>query len=252
MKKKTKKNTSENNEKEIIIPDSFKYNICLTFDGVLTYNYTTKILNILKKHNIKGTFFIIGKTIEKNYELVKRIIDEGHEIGNHTWDHYDLTKLTEDEIYITIKNNNKILKILFDYTPTYFRPPFGALDKRTYEIIRKLFPDLKIIHWNCDSGDAISPRLSIEESISRIEEKMKLLKNDMVLLLHINSDLFKNSEETLSMLILNKIIPASLKKNIQFIKTSELSFKNSSLYRFHKIKWYNLLEQNKTREWYLY
>ena len=103
--------------------------IALTFDDGPHAVYTPKLLDGLKKRGIHATFFLIGKNIEGNEELVKRIQEEGHLIGSHTYNHVQLNKLSEskarDEV---LKGCNKIYETTGTYS-SFVRPPYGAWKK---------------------------------------------------------------------------------------------------------------------------
>lgn len=122
--------------------------VALTFDDGPNPYTTPIVLDVLKKYNIKATFFVLGQRISGNEELLKRIVLEGHEIGNHSWSHPDLTKLSKEDVAKQISDTqNKIYEVTGVY-PTLLRPPYGAYNKSVYEQAK-----LPIILWNVDSQD---------------------------------------------------------------------------------------------------
>lgn len=125
--------------------------LALTFDVAWGADNIDEILNVLKKHNIKSTFFLVGSWVDENEELVKKIHNEGHEIGNHSDTHANLKELSIEAISNEITStSNKISKITGQKT-TLFRPPFGDLDKEAIDICKSL--NHQIIKWDIDSGD---------------------------------------------------------------------------------------------------
>lgn len=118
------------------VPDSM---LSLTFDDGPDPNYTPQILDILKAKNIKATFFIVGNRAEYNPELIRRIYEEGHEIGNHTFTHPNLTKVNNLQIYLEVKSTQKLLSSILGKNTLLFRPPYGIdSNPQTIEEIKSL------------------------------------------------------------------------------------------------------------------
>ena len=88
--------------------------VALTFDDGPDDNYTVEILDVLKKHKVPATFFLIGKRCELFPDVVKRMVKEKHVVGNHTWSHPDISKLSEKEIIEEITKADKVIKKLPD------------------------------------------------------------------------------------------------------------------------------------------
>lgn len=128
--------------------------IALTFDDGPSPEYTFRVLEKLHKYNVKATFFLVGYRVEENCSLVKLIINEGHEIGNHTYDHPFLTDLTEDQQYLEITRTQKSISECLgndQYRPIWFRPPYGSTNSATFDILKKL--GLNSIVWSIDTVD---------------------------------------------------------------------------------------------------
>lgn len=122
--------------------------IALTFDDGPNKKYTPLLLEGLKERDIHATFFLMGKNIEGNEELVKQIQEEGHLIGNHTYNHVQLNKVTETRAREEIeKTSNEIFEITGVY-PSYIRPPFGAW-RKNLELSVTMFP----VFWDIDTLD---------------------------------------------------------------------------------------------------
>jgi peptidoglycan/xylan/chitin deacetylase (PgdA/CDA1 family) len=112
--------------------------VALTFDDGPCW-LTPKFLELFKKEGVKATFFELGKSIKKNPELAKRILKEGHEIGNHTISHPHLAKLeTDAEIRKAITDNQGVIKDAVGVEPKVFRAPFGEHDERVWKVLDEL------------------------------------------------------------------------------------------------------------------
>jgi peptidoglycan-N-acetylmuramic acid deacetylase len=105
--------------------------IYLTFDAGFENGYTTKILDVLKKHNIKSTFFLVGNYLETEPELVKRMINEGHIIGNHTYTHPDMSKISDVEVFKKelIQFEEKYKSLTNQELIKFYRPPQGKFSE---------------------------------------------------------------------------------------------------------------------------
>ncbi len=127
--------------------------VALTFDDGPDCLYTPEVLDILYKHQVPATFFLIGEHISGNELLVKEMAASGHEIGCHTFSHPDLTMLSELQIKQEVSRTEKELKrILPDCSIRYLRPPYG----RYTEEVEKA-ADLPLMLWTIDSGDWENP-----------------------------------------------------------------------------------------------
>ena len=133
----------------------------LTFDDGPHETITPNVLELLKKHNAKATFFCIGKNVEANPEVYKRIIDEGHAIGNHTFNHLNGWK-TDDDEYL-----QNIFKAKQHIDSNFFRPPYGRITRFQFNQLRKPRYNLKTIMWSVLSGD-FDTKISKEKCLQNI------------------------------------------------------------------------------------
>jgi peptidoglycan/xylan/chitin deacetylase (PgdA/CDA1 family) len=129
-----------------------KKRIALTFDDGPDSNTTPEILDILKKNEIPVTFFLIGQGIERYPHIIKRMIDEGHQIANHSWSHLRPTLLTDAEF---LREVTSAQETLVDYgnlpVSLYYRPPYGLLTQSQIEQIGE--KGYMVISWSVDSLD---------------------------------------------------------------------------------------------------
>jgi len=129
--------------------------VAISFDAAWGAEYTPRLLEILKKHGVKATFFLVGFWIERYPEVTRRIFREGHELGNHTENHPHLTRLSREEIAREILSVHQRLKKITGKDATLFRPPFGEYDDAVIEVAESL--GYQTIQWSVDSLDWREP-----------------------------------------------------------------------------------------------
>jgi peptidoglycan-N-acetylglucosamine deacetylase len=134
--------------------------VAMTFDDGPSAANTPRLLDMLKQRNIKATFFLIGQNVAANPDIVRRILAEGHEIGNHTWTHPQLSKLGDDRVTTEITKTQEAIKEASGFTPTLLRPPYGAITPRQREWIENQF-GLSVILWSVDPLDWKRPGPSV-------------------------------------------------------------------------------------------
>lgn len=151
--------------------------VAITFDDGPHPVYTPQILDILKQHHAKACFFLLGKNVEKYPEIAKRIYEEGHEIGNHSFHHKMLPLLREDELKKEISETEDAIQKATGAHAAYFRPPYGFYN----EMVRKeaLAEGFTMVLWNASSKDWMNPGgEKIAKTVSRH------LKPGTILLFH--------------------------------------------------------------------
>lgn len=130
----------------------------LTFDSGYENGSTEKILDVLKKHNAPAAFFLVGNYIEKNGDLVRRMVEDGHIVGNHTMHHFDMSKLSSKDAFTKELQD---LEVLFKETtgkdlPKYYRPPQGIYSQENLQMAKDLgyktvFWSLAYVDWKNDA-----------------------------------------------------------------------------------------------------
>lgn len=125
--------------------------VALTFDDGPDESFTTQVLDVLKQHNAKATFYLVGRRAAALPNLVRRMVAEGHEVGNHTQSHARLTKLNPDRVNTEMREADRILREISGQAIQTFRPPYGD----TNEIVQRVAEDLGYLTvlWNIDSLD---------------------------------------------------------------------------------------------------
>lgn len=125
--------------------------IALTFDDGPDTVYTPRILDVLKQNGAHATFYLVGSRARAHPDLVRRIIREGHEIGNHTLNHANLSKLSPEQVRREMAEANRILEALAGKPVTTFRPPYGNATAAVESQARAL--GYRLVLWDIDSLD---------------------------------------------------------------------------------------------------
>ena len=169
----------------VYLGDTSEKVIYLTFDAGYENGCTAKILDVLQKHQVKAAFFLVGNYIEKNEDLVRRMVKEGHIVGNHTMHHYDMSKLSDKAAFSKELTD---LETLYKTTtgmdmPKYYRPPQGIYSEENLRMAKELgyktvFWSLAYVDWNNDAQP------SREQAFSKL---LPRIHNGAVVLLHSTS-----------------------------------------------------------------
>lgn len=167
------------------IGDTSKNIIYLTFDAGFENGNTEKILDSLKKHNVKATFFLVGNYIETSPELVERMVEEGHTIGNHTYSHPDMSKISDEESF---KKELQSLEYLYKETTgqellKIYRPPQGKYCVSNLEMADKL--GYKTIFWSLAYVDWYENKQPTKEEA--FNKLLKRIHPGAIVLLHSTS-----------------------------------------------------------------
>lgn len=130
----------------------------LTFDAGYENGCTERILDILKEQQVPAAFFLVGNYIEKNADLVRRMVEEGHTVGNHTMHHYDMSKLSEKAAFSKELQDLEALykEVTGQELPKYYRPPQGIYSQENLKMAKELgyrtvFWSLAYVDWNNDA-----------------------------------------------------------------------------------------------------
>lgn len=184
--------------------------IAITFDAAWTNQDTQDLIEILKKHNAKATFFIVGDWAEKFPESVKAFHDAGHTIANHSDTHKAFSKCSREEIREEIVNCNKKLEAITGTPVTLVRAPSGNYTDQSLDVCKEL--NMTMIQWNCDSLDYT--KISIDEIVNRV---IKGTTNGSILLFHNGVD---NTAPAL-----DRILTELEKQGYSFMSINDLIYK---------------------------
>ena len=157
----------------------------LTFDAGYENGCTAKILDVLKKHQVPAAFFLVGNYLERNPDLVRRMVEEGHIVGNHTMHHYDMSKISDKETFTKELQDLEALyrQVTGQELQKFYRPPQGIYSETNLEMAKALgyktvFWSLAYVDWNNDSQP------TREQAMSKL---LPRIHNGAVILLHSTS-----------------------------------------------------------------
>ena len=157
--------------------------VYITFDEGYEAGYTAKILDVLKENNVKAAFFITGHYLNSQPDLVRRMIDEGHIVGNHTINHPSIPDLDDDKLKEEIMKLHTAVYEKFGYEMQYFRPPKGEYSQRTLDLTKKL--GYVTVMWSFAYDDWDESKQGREEYAK--EKILSNTHNGEVMLLHATS-----------------------------------------------------------------
>ena len=178
----------------IYLGNKDKKYIYLTFDEGYEAGYTEKILDVLKDNNVKATFFITAHYLNTAEELVKRMIDEGHIVGNHTVNHKSLPDISDEEIKDEVMKLHQSIYEKFGYEMKYIRPPKGEYSERTLAVTKQLgYTNVMWTFGYLDYDENNSKGIQYAQKII-----LDNLHNGEIMLLHGNS---KDNAEVLDSVI---------------------------------------------------
>ncbi len=193
--------------RKIIRGSTKQKQIALTFDDGPHPTFTPRILAILRKYNVKATFFVVGTQVEKYPDLVRAEVNEGHSVGNHTYHHVSLPKIPQEYIADEIKACGDVIRVATGKAPRLFRPPGGEYNLETAEAASVL--GYTMVLWTDDPGDYASPGASVI-----LSRTLKKAGNGGIILIH------DGIEQTIT--ILPQLIETLQKQGYRFVTVDEM------------------------------
>lgn len=175
------------NIKNVYDVDIDKKTVYLTFDDGPTHVVTNQLLDVLKKYNIKATFFVVGKEIEGTEDILLRIYKEGHGIGLHTYSHNYKKLYSSEEIFINemLKTREKV-KDITGYESNIIRFPGGSAKHLNSKFLEKLHKNnFKVFDWNVNLCDGVNPNLSANKLLDNAK-KYRESYSRLIVLMHCN------------------------------------------------------------------
>lgn len=185
--------------------------IALTFDDGPHPRYTDEILDLLNKYGVRATFFVVGENAVLYENVLKRISDEGHEIGNHTYTHCCVKQVDRAHIKDEITKTENEIQRITGKRPTVFRPPEGCCNKNVVSCASEL--GYKLILWTVDPRDWASPPVSaVSDNI------LHSVKSGAIILCHD----YNSNKHTPTPQALRIVIPSLISGGYRFVTISEL------------------------------
>jgi peptidoglycan/xylan/chitin deacetylase (PgdA/CDA1 family) len=154
--------------------------IAMTFDDGPNPRNTPRLLDMLRQRNIKATFYVIGKNVAMYPQVVRRTVAEGHEIGNHTWDHRLLTKMSNAQVLSELTRTRDAVAKAAGVVPRTLRPPYGALSQRQRQFVHEQLGYPTVL-WSVDPLDWKRPGPSVvaDRIVSRANNGAIILSHDL-------------------------------------------------------------------------
>lgn len=181
--------------------------VCLSFDDGPNTTTTNQMLDVLKKHGVKASFFVVGKNInEESAKTMQRAYKEGHDIENHSLTHCAMPTLTADSMSTEINTTSALIEKYVGEKPQFFRPPYIALNRLMFDTIKLPF----ICGDGCNDW---------EDSVSvdhRVEKMLSFVRDGLIFLLH---DMEGNDKTVEAV---DRIIPILKEQGYKFVKVREL------------------------------
>jgi peptidoglycan-N-acetylglucosamine deacetylase len=195
--------------------------VAFTFDDGPSHN-TNKIISILNKYGVRATFFLLGTNINNNLDVLNNLYNSGMEIGNHSYSHKLLTRLSKEKVEEEFNKTSELIYNNISIYPTVFRPSYGSVNKKIKSVVKG-----PIILWNIDTLD-----WKHHNSNYIYNKIVNKVKDGDIILMH---DIYSATENAIE-----KVIPELLRRGFKIVTVSELFYyknielNNGSVYRYAK------------------
>jgi len=194
--------------------------IALTFDDGPNNPHTLRLLGVLTKHDVRATFFLIGRYVQQHPEIVREMVRAGHVVGNHTYTHPLLTLKSEGEIRQELGKCRSALEDAVGEASNLFRPPFGGRRPAVLRVAREL--GLESVMWNVTGYDWNAPPAEV------IERKVaKQIRGGDVILLHDGGHKQMGADRSQTVLATDHMITRYKAEGYEFVTVSEMMSKSS-------------------------
>lgn len=187
--------------------------VALTFDDGPDARYTSQVLDVLKKHDVPATFFLLGARAQALPELTQRIHEEGHAIGNHSYWHPKMFEEPIGRLHWEVTQTQQVLNQIIGYEPSIFRAPYGGLTEELVEMLAEM--NFSVIAWSVDSEDW--KQIPAEEIVDNV---MSHMHPGAIILMHDGGDWTQNLSGTVESL--DTIIPQIKAQGLEFVTVPEL------------------------------
>lgn len=194
--------------------DTEESKIALTFDDGPEPTYTPQVLKVLQKHDTPATFFLIGRHLKEHFSLAKEVVRSGHEIGNHTFSHVPMFRLSDAEIMAEIQRTHALMLKLEADKPNFLRPPMGVFSPRVLDVVQK--NGYRTVVGDVYPRDPHCPRPN--RIVSRI---LKRVTNGSIIILHDGGN-SKDIDRSQTVWAVDILIPVLKARGYTFVRLSEL------------------------------
>lgn len=189
------------------------YKIALTFDDGPDKTYTPQVLDVLQEYNVPATFFLLGRRVDKNPELARRIREEGHIVANHTWSHVNLDRVSDNRFNRQINETENVIEQKTGMDTALLRTPEGIISRDVLEKARNM--GYRVIYWSVDSRDWL------DQDVDKILiNTLPAVNKDSVILLHSAGG--KGHDLSSSVEVLPELIETLRMRGYTFVNLDEL------------------------------
>ena len=191
--------------------------IALTFDDGPSPEWTPKILDELKALDVKATFFMIGQHVEQYPDIARRVAREGHEIGNHSYDHHGIFFYTKEELYKEVADTEEVIRAVTGIPTVYFRPPKAWITADEKKWLKE--DGYQVVLWTLNSKDWVTfdDKYIIKYLLKRIKPGDIILFHDSGGILGIEHGDRHETVKTIS-----RLVEELRKRGCRFVTISEL------------------------------
>lgn len=186
--------------------------IALTFDDGPDGDFTPRILEVLRAHRAKATFFVVGKQVEYYPEVLRQVAAAGHEIGSHTYSHPRLSGLSDARLRSELARTADLIRSVCGVAPVYFRPPFGVISSASIQVVRDC--GYTIILWDRELDSRDWERPGVDRIVERVVSNAR---PGSIVLLHDGGGC-----RSQTVAALEKILDQLAAKGYRFVTISEL------------------------------
>ncbi|QDX94296.1 hypothetical protein C2W64_00289 [Brevibacillus laterosporus] len=186
--------------------------IALTFDDGPNESYTPQILELLKKYGVRSTFFTVGTRVQKNPKLAQQMVQQHHELANHTLTHPDMRRLSKQRIKKELETAQSIIHTTTGVAPTLFRPPGGSYNEKIVGTAKDMGYLVVMWSWHQDTKDWTNP--GVQKIVNKV---LTNVRNGDIILFH---DHGGDRQQTVDALKL--ILPELKKRGFEMVTVSEL------------------------------
>ncbi len=154
--------------------------VALTFDDGPSATLTPRVLDILNQYGAKATFFVVGRSVQKNSHILARAVAEGHEVGAHTWSHIKMTTSGTSRVISEMDRTNAAIQSATGLMPKVMRPPYGAVNPNIVSLMKSRY-GMSTIMWDVDTRDWQHPGVDvvIQRAVGRATPGSIILLHDI-------------------------------------------------------------------------
>ena len=189
--------------------------LALTYDDGPNDPYTWRMMEVLDRHRVKATFFLIGRYVEQKPEIARALVAAGHAIGSHTWSHPNLIFQQVPELRRQLVQTRQIILDATGVAPQLFRPPFGGRRPATLRTVRAF--GQQTVMWNVTCYDWKAP--SADEIVAHAERQ---IRGGDVILLHDGSHVRMGADRSRSVEASDRLLDRYLGEGFEFVTIPEM------------------------------